>query len=406
MPTFTYVARDRDGNRSEGTLSARDSSDLREILRDKDLFLTRVRQQQNAAPAGSSLSILRRRTKLRDMVVFSRQFATLVRAGLPVVECLYILANQTDSQFLVDVLKQVRLDVLTGFTLADAMRKHPRAFREAYVALVHAGESGGVLEQTLDIAAEQYDKEATLREKIKSATVYPVLVLVSSILVVAFMVLFIVPVFAKVYTQFHADLPAMTRLLITVSYVVLSWWWIVLLSIGGSAYALSRFGRTSRGRRVLDAVRLRMPVLGALNRKVAVARFTQTLSGAIQAGVPLLRALAISANTSGNMVIIQAVSRVSQFIKEGASISVPLADTGQFPLMVTRMISAGEQSGNLDEMLGEITRFYERDIEYTVERITRLMEPLMTVVVGAIVLFVLLSLYMPIFNLSQVIRSK
>lgn len=404
MPTFAYVARDREGNKSEGTLSTKDANELRTILREKDLFLTKIREQRGAAQ-GAAVTIRRKKAGMRDMVVLSRQFATLVRAGLPLVECLHVLAQQSENPFLVQVMKDVRLDILTGSTLTDAMRKHPRAFREAYVALVQAGEAGGVLEKTLDIAATQLNKEAELREKVKSAFVYPTLVLIASILVVLFMLVFIVPVFAKVYTQFNAKLPAITQMLVTVSFVVVHWWYIVAGALVVLYFALNKYVQTEGGRRHYDAFKLRMPLLGKLNRKIAISRFTQTLAGAMEAGVPLLRALIISANTSGNVIIMSAISRVSQFIKEGATISVPLADTGQFPPMVVRMIAAGEQSGNMGEMLDEITAFYEQDIEYTVERLTRLMEPIMTVMVGGIVLFVLLALYMPVFNLANVIKK-
>jgi type IV pilus assembly protein PilC len=409
MPTFSYTARDRAGQQSTGVIAAKDPTEVREVLRNKDLFVTQIKEKSGPSQgSGGGLfsAFSKKKVKLTDMVVMSRQLATLVRAGISIVECLYAVAEQTENPVLKHTLSDIRLDVLTGSTLTDAMRKHPKVLSETYTSLVQAGETGGVLETTLEIAATQFDQEAELREKVKAAFVYPIIVLVASVGVVFFMLVFIVPVFAKVYEQFHAQLPAVTQLLVTMSFVIVHYWWMVLLCGIGIVMAFKRYIQTPTGRKIFDQIMLKLPLLGKLNRKIAVSRFTQTFAGAIKAGVPILRALAISAQTSGNVIIMDAIKKVANFVKEGATLSVPLEQTGQFPPMVTRMVSAGEQSGNLDTMLEEITKFYNRDIEYTVGKLTRIMEPAMTVVVGGIVLFVLLALYMPIFNLTNVVRSK
>ena len=403
MPVFTYTARDRSGAQTSGTTTAASLSDLRTQLREKNLFVTDVREQSGTEQSQNA-SVSRRGVKLGDMVVMSRQLATLVRAGLNITECLYSVASQTENKVLQETLSQVRLDVLTGSTLGGAMRKHPRVFNEMYSSLVEAGETGGLLDRTLETAAVQFSREADLREKVKAAFTYPALVMVVAVGVVAFMLVVIVPVFADVYKQFHADLPAITMSLVFVSAVVVHYWWGVLIGGALGIIALRRFIRTDRGRRMYDILKLKIPLLGKLNRKIAVSRFTQTFAGMTSAGVPILRALAISATTSGNVIIKDAVMDVAEQVQQGAGLSAPLEKTGEFPLMVTRLIAAGEQSGNLDEMLDEITIFYNRDIEYTVEKLTKLMEPLMTVVVGVIVLFILLALYMPIFSLGQVVR--
>lgn len=376
------------------------------MLRAKELYLTAYHTRGVAlTPAGKRrLLPARRRVTLGDMVVMSRQLATLVGAGLPIVEALFAVSAQTENPLLLQTLNQVRADVLAGSTLSEAMSRHPRIFNEMYVALVQAGEAGGVLEETLERAAIQFDKEAELREKVKSAFVYPTLVIAAAVAVVIFMLLFIVPVFARVYSQFNAELPLITRILVTMSYGLIHYSWMVILGLIGAFLALRRYVQTQRGRRQYDRLKLKMPLLGKLNRKIAVARFTQTMAAVTKAGVPILRALTVSANTSGNVILIEAVMRVARSVKEGATLAVPLEQTGEFPLMVTRMIAAGEQSGNLDEMLEQVTRFYERDIEYTVAKLTRLLEPAMTVVVGGVVLFILLALYMPVFNLTNVIR--
>lgn len=408
MATFRYTARDSSGQLSSGVIAAKDQAEVREVLRHKNLYLTAIREQTAKSSASASSPGLFRRRKIRlgDLVVMSRQLATMVRAGLSIVECLQDVAEQTENPVLKETLNQVRLDILTGTTMTDAMRKHPKVFNESYVSLVQAGEAGGLLEQTLETAALQLDREAELVEKVKSAFVYPMVVVFTSIGVVFFMLVFIVPVFAGIYDQFHAKLPPITLLLVFLSYALLHYWWLAAIGLATCVMLARRFHRTPKGRRTFDRIKLKLPLLGKLNRKIAVSRFTQTFASSVRAGVPILRALAISAQTSGNTIIMDAVGRAAGFVKDGASLSVPLEQSGEFPSMVTRMVAAGEHSGNLDAMLEEITRFYNRDIEYTVAKLTRIIEPLMTIVVGGIVLFILLALYMPVFNLTQVVRSK
>ena len=316
MATFQYTARDRDGNKSVGTVSAKDSAEARMTLRYKELFVTDIREKTGAGDPKAQPGLFRKKkVKLTDMVVMSRQLATLVRAGISIIECLHAVAEQAENLALSTALSEVRVDVLSGTTLAGAMRKIPKVFTEKYTALVEAGETGGVLEATLEIAAEQFDKEADLREKVKGAFVYPALVMVASIGVVTFMLLFIVPVFAKVYEQVHATLPLVTLSLVTLSDIILHYWLFVLGGMYAIVFICRRYIKTPNGKLVYDKICLKLPVLGKLNRKIAVARFTQTLAGAVQAGVPIIRALMISANTSGNMVIINAVIHVTNLIK-------------------------------------------------------------------------------------------
>lgn len=407
MSTFHYTARDRSGTQSTGVIAAKDVTEVREVLRNKELFVTAIKEQAAPGAPGAGFSLFKKKkVKLQELVVMSRQLATLVRSGISIVECLHAVGVQSDNPTLKQALNEIRLDVLTGSTLTDAMRKHAKILNEMYVSLVQAGETGGVLERTLEIAATQFDQEAELQEKVKAAFVYPMIVLIASIGVVFFMLVFIVPVFAKVYDQFHAHLPPVTQALVSLSFIILHYWWMVGGLTYGAIWGFKKFVQTPKGKRLYDQVMLKMPLLGPLNRKIAVARFTQTFAGAVKAGVPILRALAISAQTSGNVIIYEAIKKVANFVKDGSTLTVPLEQTGQFPPMVTRMIAAGEQSGNLDVMLEEITKFYNRDIEYTVGKLTRILEPAMTVVVGGIVLFVLLALYMPIFNLTNVVKSK
>ncbi len=406
MPTFTYTARDRNGNPIQGTLISSDVNTVREQLRERDLFLTSATVQNFQEEAGTRARVRGRRVRINDMVVMSRQLSTLVRSGMPLNECLHTVAQQSENVYLREVLQQVRRDILSGSSFTEAVSKFPNVFPELYTALIRAGETGGVLDETLETAAEQFDKEAELREKVKAAVTYPAIVVLTAVFVVAMIILFIIPTFAKVYEDFHADLPFVTQLLINISHWATTWWidliGLVVVIVG--FLIVRRYVSTPKGRRQWDNIKLRVWLFGKLNRKIAVARFTRTLSAMVRAGVPIIQALAISSRVSNNTIIQDAISRVAEFVQQGARLWMPMEQTGQFPPMVTRMIAAGEESGNLDEMLSELTRFYDRDIEYTVQKLTRMMEPLLTVVVGAIVLFVLLALYAPIFNLSNVIR--
>ena len=405
MPNYRYAARDRHGEAKSGIVFAENDLHLRDILRGGDLFLTRFTRVDDAKSQGQARSMFApRKVRLGDMVEFSRQLATLVRAGIPIVESLSAVAMQTENPILGDALRDVRVDVLAGSSLAYALKQHPKVFNDLFISLVDAGEAGGVLDQTLEVAADQFDKEAVLREQVKAALTYPKIVVVAVFVVVAFMVLFIVPAFGKVYAGFHQDLPAMTLLLVSISDFATKWWFVIFLSAAGAVFLFRQWVRTAKGRKSVDAFILRFPILGKVMRKIAIARFTQTWAGATKGGIPILKALSVSANTAGNVIIRDAVMQVAVTVQEGSPLGPPLDETGQFPPMVTRMIASGEKSGNLDLMLDEITKFYQRDVEYAVGKMTRLLEPVMTVIVGGIVLFVLLALYMPVFNLAKVIR--
>jgi len=405
MPTYEYTARDREGNSSSGVVIADNENQLRQSLRIRELFVTNYAVRADHSTKQTSFSFTRPRTvKLNEMVVMSRQMATLVRAGLSVVETLDTVATQTENPLLAEALWGVRLDVIGGDSLSMALRKRPKIFTELYCSLVEAGEVGGMLEHTLDVAAVELDKQQNLREQVRSALTYPIIVVSAAVFVVIFMLTFIVPIFAKIYAQFNAQLPAVTRLLIALSNVVLHWWFIIIPIVVALILMLREYYRTDVGRHNIDALKLRIPILGKLLHKMAIAQFTNTWSGTTKGGIPILSALQVSARTSQNVIIRDAVMGVAQDVQGGSSLATSLEEKGIFPPLVVRMVASGERSGNLDEMLDELTRFFERDIEYSVQRMVRMMEPAITVVVGTIVLFFLLALYMPIWNLTQVIR--
>lgn len=404
MASFAYVARDRDGNQKQGVVEANTTDEAQALVRGRELFVISIAARASGAEPAKPFK-RKKKVKIADLVIMSRQFSTLFKAGISVVECLNAVARQSENATLSAALYDVRQSVLEGNTIADSLRRHPKIFNDKYIALVRAGEAGGVLEQTLDVAADQFDREAELQEKIKSAMVYPAIVLLSAVGVVMFMLVFIVPVFANVYKQFKASLPAPTLLLITFSHILTTYWWMVGIVTGAMIYGVKKFIATKRGKRIYHRIMLKLPMLGKLNRKVAIARFAETLAGSVKSGIPILQALSVSSQTCANVIISEVVDNAALKVKDGSPMSPPLEASGEFPSMVTYMIAAGEQSGNLDQMLEEISRFYARDIEFSVNRLTRAMEPLMTIVIGVVVLVILLALYMPVFSLTQVIRK-
>ncbi|MCX6382044.1 MAG: type II secretion system F family protein [Armatimonadetes bacterium] len=407
MPTYVYTGRNQQGKTVSGLVRAKDPIEVRDSLRQKSVFLTTITEQAGERSTAAAAAPLfgRKKVKLGDMVIMSRQLATLVRAGLPIVQSLNAISEQVENATLATVLKTVCAEVQGGLTLAEAMRKHPKIFPQTFTTLVMAGENSGTLEETLEAAAVQLDNSAELREKLAAALTYPVIVVISALLVVCFMLIFIVPAFSKVYDQLKMPLPAITMLLVTISNVIVHNTIMMLLVIGTTVTLIRRYVQTIQGKRRLHALLLKLPLLGKLLRKIALARFSMTFGGAIKAGVPLLQALTVAGETTGNVILQEAIVKVAEAVNQGSTLHVPIEQTKQFPAMMTSMIAAGEQSGNLDEMLEEINRFYKRDIEYSVNKLTRMMEPLMTIVVGGLVLFILLALYMPVFSLSNAIHK-
>ena len=384
-----------------------DVDTVRELLRERQLFLTSATAQGDTVQENAVRAVNRgKRVRLNEMVVMSRQLASLVRAGIPINECLYTVAAQTESLFLREILQQVRKDILSGSSFTEAVSRHPQVFPELYIALIRAGEAGGVLDETLETAAEQFDKEAELREKVRTAFTYPIIVVLAAIGVVAFLIAFVIPQFKEFYKAFNHDLPKVTQLLMDISDLSRNVWadLILLIVLGVGIAALRQYIKTPKGRWQYDTFKLKVPLFGKLNRKIAIARLTRTLSAMVRAGVPILQALMISSRVANNVVIADAMTRVAEYVQQGARLWQPMEETKQFPLMVTRMIAAGEESGNLDEMLMELTGYYDRDVEYTVQKLTKMLEPALTVVIGSVVLFVLLALYMPIFSLSEVLK--
>jgi type IV pilus assembly protein PilC len=344
--------------------------------------------------------------KARDLTVFSRQFATMVNSGLSMLRCLYVLEEQTPNKKLGKVIAQLKEDVEAGISLSDALEKHPRVFSRLYVSMVRAGEIGGILDDVLNRLANQLERDDSIKRAVKSAMVYPIMIASFAILVLVGMVMILIPIFAKMYKDLgNAKLPLLTRIMMGVSGGLRSYWFIAIPAIVLLIWGLRRLKHTSRGTEAWDRTKLSMPVFGDIVAKLAVARFSRTLGTLVTSGVPILQAIDITGQAAGNTVIEKAMVNVQQSIKEGQSITRPLESIRVFPAMVTQMISVGEETGSLDTMLHKIADFYEDEVNASIKALTSIIEPVMMVGVGGIVGLVVISMYLPIFNMMNIVKS-
>lgn len=403
--TFTYKVKDRSGRLVEGRLEA-DSAQL-VVGKLRSMGYTPIEiQQQSSSSLGRDVKIpfLSDRVGLKDVAVLSRQFATMINSGLPLLRALTILAEQTENKALADIANQVRIDVERGSSLSAALAKHPKAFNRLYVSMVKAGEIGGVLDSTLLRLAETIEKQVELRRKIKSAMTYPVVVGVMVLLIVTGMLLFVIPMFENLYTELGGTLPVPTRVLIVISSAARKLWYVVVALEIGAVFAFRRWVQTEKGRQAWDSVKLRVPVFGSLVRKTALARFARTFSALVRSGVPILESLDIVADTSGNHVVSTAVKDTQAGVKGGEPIAKRLEDHEVFPPMVVQMMAVGEETGALDDMLDKIADFYDQEVEATVDALTSLIEPLLIVVMGLAVGGMVIALYLPMFNIIKLIQ--
>ncbi|MGE5142070.1 MAG: type II secretion system F family protein [Acidobacteriota bacterium] len=400
MPLFEYTARNLKGDIVKDQVDLPTKDDVVAHLRKNRLVLVQVRQ----APRAVSVPRLGGGVKTRDVVVFTRQFATMINAGLPLVQALDILAQQTENKTLAGVTRQVVYDVESGQTLADALRKHPKAFSDLYVNMVAAGEAGGILDTILVRLAQFLEKNDAIIRKVKGAMVYPAVIMTVAVVAVAVLLIFVIPTFQNMFASVNLDLPLPTRIVIGMSNVLKSYWWAIIGVIGITVFAIARYYKTAPGRLQIDGLMLRFPVLGDLLRKSAVSRFTRTLGTLISSGVSILDGLEITARTAGNMVIHNAVMESRQSIAGGDTISAPLQRSKVFPPMVISMIAVGEQTGGLDEMLSKIADFYDEEVDAAVGTLLSLMEPIMIVVLGVIVGGMVVAMYLPIFDMVNAVQ--
>jgi len=403
MPTtYEYKGRDRAGNLVSGQLIG-DSEGL-VMIKLREMGMTPIEVKRAKAGLKMEINLRPGRVKLKDLAVFSRQFATMVNSGLPILRALAILGDQTENKELQKVLVQVRLDVEQGQSLSGAMARSPKAFSDLYVAMVKAGETGGVLDNVLLRLADNIEKEVELRRKVKSAMTYPVVVVMLVGLIMSAMLLFVVPQFKSIYAQLGGTLPLPTQILLTASNAVRSYWYVFALFLFGMSFAFRRYKRTDRGRAQMDAVKLKIPVFGGLFHKTALARFSSTLGMLLRSGVPILQALDIVSETVNNKVISSAVGDVQGAVREGESMAKPLSRHSVFPPMVVQMLAVGEETGAVDTMLDKVAEFYNAEVTASVDALTSLIEPLMIAIVGGAVGAAVIALYMPMFNIIKLIK--
>jgi type IV pilus assembly protein PilC len=403
--TYAYKVRDSGGKLVEGQLEAEDATLVAGKLRQMGYTPISI-NERGANKLGSDIKIpgLGNRVKLKDVAVFSRQFATMINSGLSLIKALGILAEQTENQELARVIGEVRRDVETGAALSVAISRHPKVFNRLYIAMVRSGEIGGVLDTVLLRLADTIEKQVELRRKIRSAMTYPVVVLCVCLLIASAMLLFIVPQFKGIYKELNGTLPTPTQILIQISDIVKKYFPIVILLGAVGIYLFRRWTKSEQGRPIWDAFTLRIPVFGPLLRKTALARFSRTLAALTRSGVGILESLDIVAETAGNEVVASAVRDTQQAVKRGDTLARPLEQHEVFPPMVVQMIAVGEETGAIDEMLDKIADFYDQEVSATVDALTSLIEPMLILFMGVIVGGMIISLYLPMFNIIKLIK--
>jgi type IV pilus assembly protein PilC len=403
VATYTYRVRNREGEILQDQMEGTDTLAIVAELRQQGLLVIDVKEQ---GVAQRDILAPFKKVKLSDLVVFSRQLATLINAGLPIVRSLHILSEQTGNRQLKNVIVQVRKDVEAGLSLSEALEKHPDVFSRLYVEMVKAGEIGGMLDGVLLRVADQLERDQELRRKVKTAMLYPTFVVAFAILTASIMLIFIVPVFAGLFEDLGGTLPLPTRIVMAISDILTSFWGVlVYAAMGALVFAFFRWKKTENGRRVWGRISLMIPAkIGDTVQKVALARFARTLGTLSAAGVPILQAIEITATSSGNWVVEKALLKSRDAIREGIPIYKPLEDEPVFPPMVTRMIAVGEETGDIDGMLGKIGDFYESEVDATIKALTSIIEPIMIVIVGGIVGFIVISMYLPMFRIYDLIK--
>ena len=402
MSTYVFKAMDLAGVKARGELEADSKQAVSDQLKQRGLIVLDIADKH--ASRQIELEFLKR-VKANDLAIFSRQLSTMISSGMSILRSLYVLEEQTENKFLKETIVSVRKDVEAGLSLSDAMARHPKVFSPLFVAMTQAGEAGGVLEDALLRVADQLQKDASLRRQIRSAMVYPTLVVTFAVGVMMALVAFLVPVFEGVFKQFGGNLPAITKVSVMLSHAVTGYWWLIFLSAAAAVVGFLKWKKSSWGRPQWDRFRLRVPLkIGAIVQQVAVARWSRTLASLTAAGVPLLLALDITGKTGGNVVVEEAMEGVITSVKRGGTIAAPLAEAPIFPTMVTHMVGVGEETGALDAMLDKIAEFYEEQVEASVKALTSILEPVMIIVIGGIVGFIVISMYMPLFTVYNSIK--
>ena len=405
MPVYLWKGRTIGGEIQTGEMTVDSQDEALAALRKKRIIITSVREKRKEL--NFTMPTLGPTVTTRDLAIFTRQFATMINAGLPLVQCLDILSKQTEQATFRAIIAQIMRDVEAGTTLAEALAKkeNKKAFDELFVNMVEAGEAGGILDEILMRLATFIEKAEALQRKVQGAMVYPAVVLTVAVAATTFMLIFIIPTFAKMFVEFGGDLPLPTKIVMALSDFLRGYWWVLLGSLIVFAVGLKRYNTTEGGRMQIDKLMLKMPVLGDVLRKGSVARFTRTLGTLISSGVPILTGLEITARTAGNRVIQEAIMAARASIREGETISAPLRQSNVFPPMVVQMISVGEETGALDDMLTKIADFYDDEVDTAVDSLTSFIEPIMIVFMGTVVGGMVVAMYLPMFKLVNVVAG-
>src|ERR671928_1539503 len=398
MAAYAYTAINAQGLESRGEVHAPDPNGAREQLRLRGLLAQSL--VELPASGEESVRTVFKKIKPKSLQIFSRQFATMIEAGLNVVSALVILEEQTEDAYLSAVVRELRADVEGGLLLSQALARHPKIFSRLYVSMVEAGEAAGILDQVLDRVAYQIEKETQIKRRVKGAMMYPTMVLIFATLVLIGLLMFLVPVFVNIFAQLNGQLPTLTQWVVAASNQLRDHWFIIFPAMGLSVWGVRRFKKTEPGRQLWDRVKLRIPMkIGDVVLKVTMARFSRTLSTLVAAGVDIIKSLEITGQTSGNWVVEEALADVRAKVHEGVPIAQPLVDSDVFPPMVSQMVKIGEETGELEKMLGKIADFYEDEVDAAVQSLTSIIEPLMMIGVGAMVGVIIISMYLPMFKL-------
>ena len=397
MPKFSWEARSKTGTTQKGEMEAPNVAQVEAQLKRFGFTGITVKELGKVAKLGGFRGA---KVDTKDLVVFTRQFATMIDSGLPLVQCLEILASQQENKFFKTILYKVKEDVESGSTFADALKKHPKAFDELYVNLVAAGEVGGILDTILSRLAAYIEKAMKLKKQVKGAMVYPITILSIAVIVIGVILVFVIPTFAKMFADFGSELPAPTKLVIALSNFLKRYIIFMIMAFFVASSLFKKYYATPKGRKTVDALALKLPIMGPLIRKVSVAKFTRTLGTMMSSGVPIMEGLDIVAKTSGNKIVEEAIYKVRQAISEGKTMADELGVSGVFPPMVVQMISVGEATGAMDAMLNKIADFYDDEVDDAVGALTAMMEPLLMVFLGTTVGGLVVAMYLPIFKLA------
>jgi len=402
MSAFVFRAIDLAGSHAKGEVEAESKQAVADQLKGRGLIVIDIKDKHSSKEINLEFMS---RVKPAELTVMSRQLATMVSSGMTLLRALYVLEAQTESKKLKETLVTVRKDVEAGLLFSDALERHPKVFSPLYVSMVRAGETGGMLEESLTRTADQLEKDDSLRRQVKSAMIYPTVIISFAIVVLLALIAFLVPVFVKIFKDFGGKLPAITQVTVTMSDMLTKRWYFLIVGVVGLAVGFFKWKKSTRGRRQWDTFRLRIPFkIGDIVQKVSLARWSRTLASLTSAGVPILQAIEITGKTAGNTVVERAMGSVADSVKSGGTIAAPLKEAPVFPTMVVHMVGVGEETGALDTMLSKIADFYDDEVEASVKALTSILEPVMIIFVGAMVGFIVISMYMPMFKVYDAIK--